>query len=91
MKVYVVLGCLDREEECDRHIHGVFETSEKAIGYAIKIGREAFDKCDVHQNDREYVILDSDSRKNYGNGIIAWVEDIENYMVEVFVYEMEMQ
>lgn len=91
MKVYVVLACLDREEECDRHIYGVFEKSEKAIDYAIKIGREAFDKCEVIPKHRECRILDENERILFSKEIIAWLTDIENYMVEVFVFEMEVQ
>ena len=91
MKVYVVLACLDREEECDRHIYGVYETFEKAIDYAIEIGRKAFDECGVNPKYRECIILDENERKNYAKGLIAWLMDNENYMVEVYIYEMEVR
>lgn len=54
MKVYVVHGYKDKENQVIDEIYGVYGDREKAIDYAIKIAREAFDKCGIKPTNREY-------------------------------------
>ena len=90
MKVYIVYGCLDRENECDRHVYGCFDSYEKAEDYAIKISREAFDTCKVEPRYREYAKLADSETVSY-NGQITLICDNENYVVEVYIDEREVQ
>lgn len=90
MKAYIVYGCLDRENECDRHVYGCFDSYEKAEDYAIKISREAFDDCRVAPKHREYAKLTDSEAVSY-HGQIMFIMDKENYVVEIYVVEMEMQ
>ena len=90
MKAYIVFGCLDRENECDRNVYGCFDSYEKAEDYAIKISREAFDECNVKPEHREYAKLTDSETVSY-NGRIMVIMDKENYVVEIYVVEMEMQ
>lgn len=90
MKVYIVYGCLDRENECDRHVYGCFDSYEKAEDYAIKISREAFDNCRVSAKHREYAKLTDSETVSY-NGQIMVIMDNENYIVEVYIDEREVQ
>lgn len=90
MKVYIVYGCLDRENECDRHVYGCFDSYEKAEDYAIKISREAFDNCRVDPKHREYFKIRETDTTFYHNQIMV-IMDKENYVVEVYVVEQELQ
>ena len=47
MKVYIVYGNLCRDDDCDYKIHGVFDSSEKAIDYAFQISIETLSKHEI--------------------------------------------
>ena len=90
MKVYVVHGCLLTGVESDSTIYGVFDNREKAIDYAISIGRKALDEISVPAESRECVEMEDSENVSY-NGEIFCLMDKDNFDVYLCVSENEVQ
>ena len=85
MKVYVVYGNLCRVDDCDYKIHGVFDSSEKAVECAFKLGIETLKKWELPIN-RWSVCIPKDI-----DGAVFGIMDAEDFLVELFVVERELQ
>lgn len=80
--VYVVYGNLDRDNDCDYKIHGVFYTRKSAEDFMISIARTAFDELDVPRKRRECW---------YEDGLLSGVFDNMDWLVELLIKEIETQ
>lgn len=92
MKVYVVYGNDTGDFTTEFYVFKVFTDAEKAVDYAIEKAKKAFDEHEVEERDR-FCRTRGDGEDDYDNDsdCVFGIYDIENYGVEIFVMEQEVE